>query len=276
MQPLTPHRCDQLYLNAMMIKHATCLHDLGTAFNLPGTQVRKLMMTTAAQRADSGGGGGGAPSLRGSPMADACMIHLTVLPSKHHTSHYLLKRALEHTDVLQCSSHEPVTVDRGAMATALPGEDVLQGVTTYDITKIWCKGYADGCQLIAPGAAGDSDSRPPPAIAAPTSTAPATTAADSTPRPPVDDSPIRPPLGSVDEDELPGAAQEVMRRTAARSWDKRTVILLFATNDFMDLAINWAQAATAIGITNFVLVCMDKALAHNFDGFEAPPALLYP
>ena len=280
LQPLTasyhPYRCDQLYLNAMMIKHATCLHDLGTAFNLPGTQVRKLMMTTAAQRADSGGGGGGgggggALSLKGSPMAEACMIHLTVLPSKHHTSHYLLKRALEHTDVLQCSAHEPVTADRGAMAAALPGEDLLQGVSTYDITKIWCKGYADGCQLIAPGAAGDSAGRAPPAIAAP-----ASTAADSGPRPPVDDSPIRPPLGSVDEDELPGAAQELMRRTAARSWDKRTVILLFATNDFMDLAINWAQAATAIGLTNFVLVCMDKELAHNFDGFEAPPAPLYP
>ena len=206
----------------MMIKHATCLHDLGTAFNLPGTQVRKLMMTTAAQRAESGAV---APSLRGSPMADACMIHLTVLPSKHHTSHYLLKRALEHTDVMQCSSHEPVSADRGAMAAALPGEDVLQGVSTYDITKIWCKGYAEGCQLIPPGgAAGDSNSggRALPAIAAP-----ASTAADAAPRPPIDDSPIRPPLGSVDEDEMPGTAQELMRATAARSWDKRTVILLF-------------------------------------------------
>ena len=250
----------------MMIKHATCLHDLGTAFNLPGTQVRKLMMTTAAQRADSSGGGGGALSLRGSPMEGACMIHLTVLPAKHFTSHYLLKRALEHTDVLQCSAHEPVAADRGAMLAALPGEAALQGVSTYDISTIWCKGYTDGCELIAPGAAAGSDGRPPPAIAAP-----ASTAADAGPRPPVDDSPIRPPLGSVDEDELPGPAQELMRRTAARSWDKRTVILLFATKDFMDLAINWAQAATLIGVTNFVLVCMDKELAHSFDGFEVAP-----
>merc|ERR1719424_958460 len=173
------------------------------------------------------------------------MIHLTVLPSKHYTSHYLLKRALEHTDVLQCAKHAPVAADRGAMTAALPGENVLQGVSTYDMTKIWCKGYADGCQLIPPGAASDARALPP--------AAPASGAADSHPAPPVDVSPIRPPLGSVDEEELPGAAQELMRRTAARSWDKRTVILLFATNDFMD-----------------------KELAHNFDGFESPPALLLP
>ena len=32
--------CDQLYMNAMTAQHDVCVHDLGNAFNLPGTQVR--------------------------------------------------------------------------------------------------------------------------------------------------------------------------------------------------------------------------------------------
>ena len=33
----------QLYLNAMIRKHNVCLQDLGTAFNLPGTQACHLL-----------------------------------------------------------------------------------------------------------------------------------------------------------------------------------------------------------------------------------------
>ena len=242
--------CDQLYLNAMMIKHGICLQDLGTPFNLPGTQVRKLLMATAKAPAPASG-------LQGTAIADACMVHLTVLPSKHYTSHYLLKRSLEDRDVMLCTHDGPVRVDRGAMVAALPGEEQLQGVSSYDITKIWCKGYGDSCQLI-----------PPPGGAAALAAAAAVGMAAAAV---LDDGPIRPPLGSVDEEELPGPAQTLMARTAARAWDRRTVILLFATADFMDLAINWAQAATLIGVTNFVLVCMDKELAHSFDGFDVAP-----
>ena len=33
--------CDQLYMNAMLRRHDVCLDDLGTAFNMPGTQVNE-------------------------------------------------------------------------------------------------------------------------------------------------------------------------------------------------------------------------------------------
>ena len=36
------------------------------------------------------------------------------------------------------------------------------------------------------------------------------------------------------------------------------------------------QAATSIGITNFVLVCMDQKLWDNMARFDAAPALLLP
>ena len=46
--------CDQLYLNAMVRRHEVCLQDLGGGFNMPGTQVRKFIVSTAQQRAAMG------------------------------------------------------------------------------------------------------------------------------------------------------------------------------------------------------------------------------
>jgi len=42
------------------------------------------------------------------------------------------------------------------------------------------------------------------------------------------------------------------------------------------LAINWAQAATSVGVTNFVLVAMDPPLGRLLGAFDAPPGLLLP
>lgn len=41
--------------------------------------------------------------------------------------------------------------------------------------------------------------------------------------------------------ELPPDALRTMQRAASVAWDCKTVILLFGTSDFMDLAFNWAQ-----------------------------------
>ena len=41
--------CDQLYLNARVHQRRVCLHDLGTAFNMPGTTIRKLLTSTSKQ-----------------------------------------------------------------------------------------------------------------------------------------------------------------------------------------------------------------------------------
>ena len=104
--------CDQLYLNAQLHRHRGCLHDLGTAFNMPGTTIRKLLTSTSKQREAAAS----EPlSLANSPISDACIAHLTVLPAKAQSAHYLLQRALTHRDVLQCA-HGHVDVDRQARA----------------------------------------------------------------------------------------------------------------------------------------------------------------
>jgi len=241
--------CDQLYLNAMVHKHKVCVHDLGTAFNLPGTQVRKMLATTSKQRAAS-------PEpldLRDSPVAQSCIIHLTVLPAKQYTSDYLLRRAISGGDVMQCSG---ATADTAARAAAIAP---LLPQLTYDIEKIWCHGWQPGCQLVPPPARG-----------------PGSAAADGT-------AAARLPVGSTKgggggsaSAELPEAALAVVRRAAALAWDGRTVILLFATADFTDLLFNWAQAARRIGVLNFVLVAMDKKLGEVLARFESPPGLLLP
>lgn len=41
--------CDQLYLNAQLHRHHMCLDDLGTAFNLPGSTIQKLLTSTPKQ-----------------------------------------------------------------------------------------------------------------------------------------------------------------------------------------------------------------------------------
>jgi len=44
----------------------------------------------------------------------------------------------------------------------------------------------------------------------------------------------------------------------------------------MDLAINWAQAARRVNVTNFVIVAMDRKFGATFSKFAQPPGLLLP
>ena len=283
--------CDQLYMNAMAVKHGVCLADLGNAFNLPGTQVRKQLASTSRERAASENGD--APSLEGSALASSCFVHLTVLPAKPYTSHYLLLRALAFRDVMRCEhvdgAHELNALARRSMLTQLPKFE-------YDIQKIWCRGRAAGCQIIPPtsspskglsaseyalitagssssgsssgGGSGSSGSYGV-AGAADASKCAAHRAAASA---------ADPPLAAAvsNASEVPPSARRVLHRAASSAWDCNTVVLLFATKDFYDLAINWMQQAHSIGVDNFVLVAMDRPLAQVLSKFNAPPGLLLP
>ena len=84
------------------------------------------------------------------------------------------------------------------------------------------------------------------------------------------------PSGAAASAELPEYALKIFRRAAAAAWDRKTVIMLFATGDFFDPMVNWAQAARLQGITNFVLVAMDQKLGDVLARFDAPPGLLLP
>ena len=44
--------------------------------------------------------------------------------------------------------------------------------------------------------------------------------------------------------ELPPEARRVLHRAVASAWDCNTVILLFATGDFVDLALNFMQVTS--------------------------------
>jgi len=255
--------CDQLYLNAMLRKHDVCLEDLGTAFNLPGTQVRKLLVTNKEQRDTAAE----ALDIRHSPVADACVIHLTVLPAKHYTSHYLLKRAVESDDVLRCAGGAQGSEVRAVAQTMLGQLPAFK----YAIQEIWCKGLREGCELIPPVTRSRNL-----AIAPATQDSVGGGAAASPSVPSRASAAGMPGLNGTANSELPEAALKVFRRAASEAWDQRTVIMLFATADFKDLAINWAQASRLIGIRNFVLVAMDPELGQILQKFTDPPGLLLP
>eukprot|EP00316_Scyphosphaera_apsteinii_P000510 CAMPEP_0119340276 /NCGR_PEP_ID=MMETSP1333-20130426/99999_1 /TAXON_ID=418940 /ORGANISM="Scyphosphaera apsteinii, Strain RCC1455" /LENGTH=914 /DNA_ID=CAMNT_0007351993 /DNA_START=40 /DNA_END=2784 /DNA_ORIENTATION=+ len=255
--------CDQLYLNAMLRKHKVCLQDLGTAFNLPGTQVRKqLMMSTKEAASD-------ALEIMDSPLAQACAVHLTVLPSKPHTSHYLLKRALEHHDVMQCAGTGESSHDDLTMLKLLPD-------LSYDINKIWCQGMAADCIVIAPSGGAARSALEVQSLPKPLPTKVEPEGRHESAEVSAAPSLSRAPINATPSAELPASALTAVQRAAAYSWDMRTVILIFATKDFMDLAINWAQAARVMKILNFVLVAMDRKLGEILARFDEAPGLLLP
>ena len=158
----------------------------------------------------------------------------------------------------------------------------------YDIDRIWCKGRKKGCQLIpAPGdrsatvkkavGALGSIAKPPSAhVPPPPLDAAARARCDAHARLATDA--VDPPLSEAvtNASELPAQARRVLHRAASTAWDCNTVILLFATADFFDLAINWAQQAQSVGVTNFVLVAMDRPLGDILNRFNKPPGLLLP
>ena len=125
-------------------------------------QVRRVLATSDREIAAAKA----LPTLTGTSVADACFLHLTVLPAKPYTSHYLLKRNLEAGDVMNCThgagraamgasgalswaqgggavrvSAGVGAAERAAMLAALPR-------LTYDIDKIWCKGRRAGCLVV--------------------------------------------------------------------------------------------------------------------------------
>jgi len=267
--------CDQLYMNAMVRQQNVCVSNLGDAYNLPGSEVRRLLATSATEISAAKA----IPSLNGTAVADSCFLHLTVLPNKPYTSHYLLRRALLSGDVMNCTHSAGrmntfSAVNRAAMLQQLPD-------FSYDIEKIWCKGRKQGCQLVPPP--GATSPRAMAALSLPekaqppaTAQSPATQARCMSHRAAArsDDPPLAEAVANASE--VPVAARRVLHRAASSAWDCNTVILLFATGDFADLAINWAQAATAIGVTNFVLVAMDRKLGNVLSRFDAPPGLLLP
>ena len=58
----------------------------------------------------------------------------------------------------------------------------------------------------------------------------------------------------------------VLDRAAKLSPDGRTVALVFGTIDFVELALNWACHALAVGVRWFVLVAMDVAMHERLLG----------
>ena len=176
--------------------------------------------------------------------------------------------------------------ERAAMLAALPR-------LTYDIDKIWCKGRRAGCQIVP--RTGMPSPRASTALHAPSTALHALDhplrPARATPRDAATQAVCAlhrhaaragsrlapmPEAMSGDASELPPEARRVLHRAAASAWDCNTVILLFATGDFVDLALNSMHAASSIQVTNFVLVFMDAKLGQIFDRFDAPPALLLP
>ena len=241
--------CDQLYLNAMLRLHNVCLRDLGVAFNLPGTLMRKILLTSAEPASNSALTASVLPPLRDTPLGAACVVHLTVLPARKEVMSYLLKRAVQQRDVLQCTAAGGGG-GGGADASAMLGSLPKVSDKPHDIEKALCGGRPKPCKLRAAESAAPSAK----AVAAESEAATAAAAAA----------------------ELPDAALAIVRRAVKASWDGNTVILLFATSDFMDLALNFMQAATALDVRNFVLVAMDRKLAEILNRFDQPPAVMLP
>ena len=251
------------------------------------------------------------PTLTGTSVADACFLHLTVLPAKPYTSHYLLTRNLEAGDVMNCThgagraamgasgalswargggavrvSAGVGAAERAAMLAALPR-------LTYDIDKIWCKGRRAGCLVVprigmpsprasaalhaldhpnlgmhgprhvgrldmhaalhaldhpqrqARAVSGDAATQRPAPSAAPHDAA--TQAVCASHRHAARAGSRLAPLPdamSGNASELPPEARRVLHRAVASAWDCNTVILLFATGDFVDLALNFMQVTS--------------------------------
>eukprot|EP00967_Tisochrysis_lutea_P038560 scaffold46172_cov31-Tisochrysis_lutea.AAC.4 len=101
-----------------------------------------MLTSTAAQRKE-----GTHLQLRDSQLADACVAHLTVLPSKSISAAYLLLRALTSRDILQCAG-KGGPVDQAAMIAQIRQQDGASA-SEDDVEKLWCaKTMASGCKLI--------------------------------------------------------------------------------------------------------------------------------
>ena len=165
-------------------------------------------------------------------------------------------------------------------AALIPARSGSWEFTKYDIDKIWCGKQPAGCQVVPPtgkkliGGGGGSGGR---GGAGPSGGGGSEGGgSDSEPSVGVGGVASAPCRRAPRVCELPEYALKIFRRAAAAAWDRKTVIMLFATGDFFDLMVNWAQAARLQGITNFVLVAMDQKLGDVLARFDAPPGLLLP
>ena len=144
-----------------------------------------------------------------------------------------------------------VDIDREAMLGQMSPQQ-------YDISKHWCRDRK-GCRVIEPpvgkprtgaltvhvaappmappppGPLGSAQDRPECASMAVAASAPVS----------AQEKAEYATVGNSTTREVPPAALKTMQRAASLSWDCKTVILLFGTSDFMDLAFNWAQVTSS-------------------------------
>ena len=80
------------------------------------------------------------------------------------------------------------------------------------------------------------------------------------------------------DEKLAAGTLSTLRTAASQSSDGRTVALVFATNDFVELVLNWCLVAVAAGVRWFVVVTMDTALHATLSrgGVDSAPVLLLP
>ena len=80
----------------------------------------------------------------------------------------------------------------------------------------------------------------------------------------------------MEQSELPAPVLRVLQRAASHSADGKTVALVFATNDFAELVLNWCLTAVRAGVRWFTVVAMDESLRSLLvsGGSDAPAVLL--
>lgn len=80
----------------------------------------------------------------------------------------------------------------------------------------------------------------------------------------------------MEQPELPAPVLRVLQRAASHSADGKTVALVFATNDFAELVLNWCLTAVRAGVRWFTVVAMDESLRSLLvsGGGDAPAVLL--
>jgi len=132
--------CDQLYFNALVRRGRLCLHDLGSAFNYVGSELRRALVAPSA--AESRAPETARAAGRRATLRDACVLHLTRKVPKLYTADWVAQRALRTRDVLQCGAN--ASWPRGRWRKELLAKmPPLAG--KYDIGREMCDRQPAGC-----------------------------------------------------------------------------------------------------------------------------------
>ena len=99
--------------------------------------------------------------IRDSAIFDACVAHLTVLPSKSVSAAYLLKRALTAKDVLQCAGRGG-KVDKQALLSQLQKVHIINHTTSKKINRSQTHTHTDRTTPPTPTHAHDKNNTPNP------------------------------------------------------------------------------------------------------------------